>query len=231
MGMEFVVEVNKKVYEISELVKDVSYTDRLNDGCSKLGFSYIDDNLKIENGCIVRFKYDDTGIFYGVVFKHGQNSKGEITVTAYDQLRYCKAKDTFSYSGYTMSILISKMCNYYGLISGKLADTGYVLKTKVVNNESWLDIIYSALSEILQNTGRLYVFRDEFGKVVLRNLEELELNAILGDYSLAYDYSYQKSIDDNFYNLIRIQDKKNKQFIEAKDKTSINNMGCSSILM
>lgn len=53
-------------------------------------------------------------------------------------------------------------------------------------NPGWIS--YSALSEILQNTGRLYVYRDELGKVVLRNLEELELNAILGDYSLAYDY-------------------------------------------
>ena len=30
--MEFLVEVDKQIYEISELVKEVSYTDKLNDG-------------------------------------------------------------------------------------------------------------------------------------------------------------------------------------------------------
>ena len=45
--MEFLVEVNSKVYEISELVKSVSFTDKLNDGCSKLEFSFIDPEKKL----------------------------------------------------------------------------------------------------------------------------------------------------------------------------------------
>lgn len=202
--MEFLVEVNGQIYEISELVKSVSYTDKLNDGCSKLEFSYIDDGLNIQNGSVVRFRFNDANIFYGYVFKHGQNKAKESTVTAYDQLRYCKAKDTIVVKNDTIDSLVRKMCNYFGLRAGSLASTGYKLPVSVQDDKTWLDIIYTAISDTLMNTGRWYCLRDEFGSIAIRELQELQLDLVLGDESLAYDYEYEASIDDNFYNQIKI---------------------------
>lgn len=202
--MEFAVEVNDKIYEISGLVKGVSYTDKLNDGCSKLEFSYIDDNLKIENGSIVRFKYNNTNIFWGVVFKHSRNSKGEITVTVYDQLRYCKAKDTVLVKNNTVTDLVKKMCTYFGLIPGTLTDSKFVLATVPHDDKTWLDIIYDGISDTLVNKGEWYMLRDEFGGVSLRNLVDLKLNLVLGDKSLCYGFDYEKSIDDQFFNKIKL---------------------------
>lgn len=202
--MEFLVEVDKQIYEISELVKSVSYTDKLNDGCSKLEFSYVDDELKIQNGSIVRFKCDGTNVFYGVVFKHGQNKKKEVTVTAYDQLRYCKAKDTITIKDNTAANLVRKMCNYFGLKVGVLTNPAYALPTSIQEDKSWLDIIYSAIDDTLTNSGEWYILRDEFGGVAFRNLEELKLDLILGDGKLCYDFDYEKSIDDDFYNQIKL---------------------------
>ena len=152
--MEFLVEINGQIYEISELVKSVSYTDKLNDGCSKLEFSYIDDGLNIQNGSVVRFKFNDANIFYGYVFKHGQNKAKESTVTAYDQLRYCKAKDTIVVKNDTIDSLVRKMCNYFGLRVGNLTSTGYKLPVSVQDDKTLLDIIYTAISDTLMNTGR-----------------------------------------------------------------------------
>ncbi|MDD4027314.1 MAG: hypothetical protein PHO75_03970 [Candidatus Shapirobacteria bacterium] len=202
--MEFLVKVDEKVYEISELVKSISFTDKLNDGCSKLEFSYVDDDLKLSNGSSARFKYDDTNIFSGIVFKHGRNKKGEITITAYDQLRYCKAKDTILVKDDTVTTLANKMCNYFGLKKGTLTDTAYKLATSVQDNKTWLDILYSAISETLMNKGKWYVLRDEFGSIATRDLEDLELDLVLGDESLCHDYEYEKSIDDDFYNVIKL---------------------------
>lgn len=202
--IEFLVEVNGQIYEISELVKSVSYSDKLNDGCSKLEFSYIDDDLDIQNGSVIRFKYDEADIFYGYVFKHGQNKQKEITVTAYDQLRYCKAKDTIVVKNDTIDTLVRKMCNYFGLRVGTLTNTGYKLPVSVQDDKTWLDIIYNAISDTLMNTGRWYCLRDEFGSIAIRELQELQLDLVLGDESLAYDFEYEKSIDDNFYNQIKI---------------------------
>ncbi len=227
MKLEFYIEKSNhgKVYEISQLVTAVSYTDKLNDGCSKLDFAYVNDDLIIENGDIVRFKYNNTGIFFGVVFKVERDKGAKISVTAYDQLRYCKAKDSFVYTGYTLTTLVNRMCTCYGLLKGTLTDTKYVLQTSVCDNQTWLDIIYSAIRETLQNTGRLYALRDEYGLISIRNVEDLKLNLVLGDYSLAYDFNYGKSIDDGFYNLIKIQGKKDSQFTEVKDIASINKYG------
>ncbi len=204
MNMEFLAEVDGKIYEISELVKSVSYTDKLNDGCSKLEFSYIDDDLVIKNGNVVRFKYNDANIFYGFVFKVSRNKGKEITVTAYDQLRYCKAKDTIVVKNDTITTLVNKMCNYFNLRKGVLTDTKYKLPVSVQDDKTWLDIIYTAIDDTLTNTGRWYCLRDEFGSIAVRDLQDLQLDLVLGDESLAYEYEYQKSIDDNFYNQIKI---------------------------
>lgn len=204
MSIEFLVEVDGKIYEISELVKSVSFADKLNDGCSKLEFTYIDDDLRIQNGSVIRFIYDNANIFYGYVFKHGQNKAKEITVTAYDQLRYCKAKDTIIVDGDTITTLVNKMCNYFNLKKGGLTDTRYKLPATVQDDKTWLDIIYTAIDDTLTNTGRWYCLRDEFGSIAIRDLQELQLELVLGDESLTYDFEYEKSIDDNFYNYIKI---------------------------
>ncbi len=205
MAAELLVETtDKKVYEISGLAKSAEWEDHLNDGCSKFTFSYTATGPGIGNGSIVRFKYNGANIFYGVVFKHEHAKNKVVTVTAYDLLRYCKAKDTIVVKGDTATTLAKKMCNYFGIPVGTLADTGYVLPTDVQSDKTWLDIMYSAIGDTLRATGKWYALRDEFGSICLRNLTELETNLILGDGSACYDYSYSKSIDDDFYDEIKL---------------------------
>jgi hypothetical protein len=226
--MEFLVETDR-IYEISELAKSISFTDKLNDGCSKFEFSYVDDNLRLENGSVIRFKYNDDNIFYGYTFKHGQNKRKEISVTAYDQLRYCKAKDTIVVKNDTVTTLVRKMCNYFELSIGLLTDTIYKLATSVQDDKTWLDIIYKALSDTLMNKGKWYALRDEFGSVAIRDLEDLKLDLVLGDESLCYDYEYQKSIDDDFYNVIKLvsdnETTGQRDVYISKDNTSIGKFG------
>lgn len=227
--MEFLVEVDGKIYEISELVTKVSYTDKLNDGCSKFEFSYINDNLVIKNGSVVRFKYNGANIFYGYVFKVGRSKSKEISVTAYDQLRYCKAKDTIVVSNDTITTLVKKMCNYFNRRIGTLTDTKYKLPVSIQDDKSWLDIIYTAISDTLMNRGSKYSLRDEFGSIAIRDLEDLTLNLILGDESLVYEYDYEKSIDDEFYNQIKLvsdnESTGKRDTYITKDSSSIKKYG------
>lgn len=224
MDLEFIVQTEQGIYEISELVTKVSYTDKLNDGCSILDFSFTDDDLKIANGNPVRFKFNNANIFSGIVFKHGHSGEKEITVTAYDQLRYCKAKDEIVVLKDTAASLSKRMCTYFGLRQGTITDTAYVLATAVHDGKTWLDIVYDGISETLLNTGRKYCLRDEFGAVALRNMAELKLDIILGDESLCHNYKYEKSIDDEFYNRVKIYVKGEKGkpgqiLVEDNDKS------------
>ena len=125
--IELVIENSSGVYNITELVNTVSFADKLNDGCSKLEFSHTRNDLIITNGSFVSFTYDSLH-FYGVVFKVGRNARGEISVVAYDQLRYAKAKDTIISKGETITSHVKKMCSYLGLIpDDKLMDNNNVL--------------------------------------------------------------------------------------------------------
>ncbi|WMJ90625.1 XkdQ/YqbQ family protein [Anaerocolumna sp. MB42-C2] len=227
--MQFLVNVDHKFYEISELVTKISYEDNLNDGCSKLEFSYINKDLDIKNGSNVRFTYNETNIFQGFVFKISRSKGNEISVTAYDQLRYCKAKDTLVLKGDTVATIVNKMCNYFKLQKGHITDTKYILSTGVQEDKTWLDIIYSAISDTLLNKGKWYVLRDEFGSIALREIRELDTDLILGDYSLCYDYKFDKSIDDEFYNMIKLVSKdeetKKADVTLIKDDTSIGKYG------
>lgn len=224
---EFLIEIDGNIFEISEIVKSISFTDKLNDGCSKLEFSYIDDNLKIRNGSAIRFIYDEIK-FFGYVFKYDRNSKNEITVTAYDQLRYCKTKDTIVIKNDTITSLTKKMCNYFGFRTGHLTNSIYKLPISVQADKTWLDIIYSSISETLVNKGKWYALRDEFGSIAIRDLEELYLPVLLGDNSLCYDYGYSKSIDDEFYNQVKLignsENSGNREII-LKDSNSIKRFG------
>lgn len=226
--MELLISNDKEIYDITELVNSITYTDKLNDGCSKLEFSFTGNDPRIENSNEVRFSYEDIG-FYGFVFKHGMNSKKEITVTAYDQLRYCKAKDTIVSKGETATTLTKKMCNYLNLNAGYLANTGYVLSTAPHDDKTWLDIIYSAINETLTNKGKWYTLRDEYGEVAIRDLEDLKLDLVLGDESLCYAYEYSKSIDDNFYNQIKLamdnESTGKREIYIARDSNSIAKYG------
>ena len=150
------------------------------------------------------FKYNGVNIFYGYVFKHGQNKKKELTATAYDQLRYCKAKDTISVKDDTISTLVKKMCNYFNLKAGNIVDTKYTLPISVQDDKTWLDIIYTSISDTLMSIGKKYALRDEFGDIAVRDLEDLTLDLILGDESLVFDFDYEKSIDDEFYNQVKL---------------------------
>ncbi len=227
--MEFIVKVDKTFYEISELVTKISYKDTLNDGCSKLEFSYIHNELDIKNGSVVKFTYENTKIFQGYVFKISRSKGNEISVTAYDQLRYCKAKDTLVLKEDTAATIVNKMCNYFKLQKGTIADTKYILNTGVQDDKTWLDIIYSAISDTLVNAGKWYALRDEFGSITLRELGELSTDLVLGDNSFCYDYKYGRSIDDEFYNMIKLVSKdeeaKTVNIAVSKDDASINRYG------
>ncbi len=203
--IQLMVKINGKQYEISKLVSKVSFVDTLNNGCSKLEFTYINKDLIITNGSVVSFIYDNARVFYGYVFKVSLNKGNETSVIAYDQLRYCKASDTVVISNDTVTSLTTKMCNNFKLKKGKLTDTGYKLATDVKDDITWLDIIYSGIEETKKSKGKRYLLRDEYGELYLRDLDDLQLDLILGDKSLAYDFKYSKSIDDGFFNQIKIR--------------------------
>ena len=206
--MELFVETRGEIMDITDLVKDLSWTDPLNDGAGYLEFSYILDESVglIERGAPVRLSDNDQtqGIAYGICFKVTANQNKIITVKSYDRLRYFKAKDTIVTEGDTLNTLVKKAAAFFGFQIGENTQTGYVLPDAVNTDKSWLDIIYTGISDTLIGTENYYCLRDENGELCLSDMADLQLPIVLGDNSLAYGYDYSASIDDEFYNQIKL---------------------------
>lgn len=170
----------------------------------KLEFSVVKDNvLSFQEGNVVRMQVDDKDVFYGYVFTKRRNKDGTIKVTAYDQLRYLKNKDTYNYENLTAGGLVKKIAEDFLLKTGEIENTAYVIKGRLEDNKTLFDIIQTALDLTLQNTKKMYVLYDDFGRLTLRNVEALKLPLLIDQYA-AEDFDYTSSIDGETYNKIKL---------------------------
>ena len=106
--MELLVESNGVIYDMTSCCTKLSLSESLNDGAGSLDFTYLYDGTEIiQNGSYVRLcnTSETDGVFFGRVFKTGMGQDKEVKVKAYDQIRYCKAKDTITIENETLTDL------------------------------------------------------------------------------------------------------------------------------
>ncbi len=187
------------------VVKDtITLTSERQGAPSQLSFGVIkDDALNFTEGNLVTLTVEEKGVFKGYVFTKKRNKDTTITVTAYDQLRYFKNKDTYIYENKTAGELIQMLASDFNLKTGVIENTGYKIVSRVEDNTTLMDMVQASLELTLQNTGKMYVLYDDFGALTLKSLEAMYVNLLL-DEEMGEDYSYGSSIDSNTYNKIKL---------------------------
>lgn len=197
----------------------------------KLKFTVVkDDILNFREGNSVKLSIDGTDIFYGYVFSKSRSGQSPelIDVTAYDQLRYLKNKNTYIYSNKKADDVIRMVAEDFSLSVGELEDTGHVIATRTEDDTTLFDIIQNALDEVLKAKTQLYVLYDDVGKLTLKNIENMKLNLLL-DVDTLSDYTYTSSIDNQTYNQVKITYKNDDSGVHevymAKDSSNINKWG------
>lgn len=195
----------------------------------KLTFNVLNDEiLSFHEGDVVRFDYDGHKVFYGFVFTKKRTSNRIISVTAYDQLRYFKNKDTYVYKNKTASEVLKMIINDIQLKAGSITDTKHKIASRVEDNQELFTIMDNALAETTKNTKVVYVYYDDYGSLCLRDIRELKTD-ILIDEETGESFEYTTSIDDEVYNkikLVRENKKEGKREVYiAQDSANINRWG------
>lgn len=185
---------------------NITLKEQLNNGASIFTFEYPRAfGKRFANGSTVIFRYGGADIFYGFLFKTRENRE-RYACTAYDQLRYLKAKWSVTREAQTLSSFVNDVCaNVMERIRlGTIDSTEFVLGKKLFDNKTFLDMLYDSIGDNLVGNGYHYCLRDEFGAIALRDLYDLRLPLVIGDESLAYGYEYTQSIDEDTYNYIKV---------------------------
>lgn len=208
---------------------DIVWTTDRKGQPGKLIFSvYNDGLLKVDEGDPVSFRVDGKNVFYGFVFKRSWNKDKIISITAYDQLRYLKNKDTYIYKNKTATELIRMIADDFRLNVGVLEDTGYKIEKRVEDGETLFDIILNALDLTLENKKKLYVLYDDFGKLTLKDIETMRVNLLIDENS-GENYDFFSSIDGSTYNQIKVvyenESTGKREIYITKDSSNINRWG------
>lgn len=194
----------------------------------KLSFTVQSDGISIVEGNAVRFKSDQQKVFYGFIFKIQRGKVGSLKITAYDQLRYLKNKDTYLYSNKKANELVSMLAGDFNLQTGILEDTGFVISSRIEDNKTLFDIVGNALDLTLQHKRKMFILYDDFGELTLRNIESMGIDLLVGD-DTAEDYDLASSIDGETYNKIKLsyanEDTGKREVYVAQDAGNMNAWG------
>ena len=199
----------------------------------KLEFTALNDGiLDLDMGAAVRLRvfelYEWHNVFYGYIFKLEDTKDGQTKITCYDQLRYFKNKDTYCYGDIKASDLLQRICADYNLAFGAADDTGYVIPQRIESNKTLFDIMQNALDLSMQNVNEIYCLYDDYGKIMLRNIQCMKYGIRI-DEDTAQDFSYTSSIDSDTYNQVKLtydnKETGKRDVYLAKDSSNINRWG------
>lgn len=211
------------------VLDDVTLETERKSSPGKLTFSFEDDgHVKVEEGNIIKFVVDKKKMFFGYVFKITRNETKKVTVLCYDQIRYLKNKDTYSFTNTTATKIIKALCKDYGIRTGTIASTKYNIASVVYEGKTLLDMMQDALEMTLTNTKTMYVMYDNFGKLTVKKAASMAVGLLI-DEETAQTYSYESGIDDETYNRIILEyedsETEEKTYYRAEDKKTQKKWG------
>ena len=157
----------------------------------------------LREGARITLRLDGEALFCGYVFTRARTAGGRVEVTAYDQLRYLRSRDTLLYEGKTASALLRMLAADFRLTLGTVEETGYVIPIGAEENVPVWDMVENALDATYRATGRRYVLYDDAGALSLRSAAGLRLSVLL-DADTVSAYRCEETIDEGAYNRVRL---------------------------
>ena len=228
VNVELLIQQGDKIF--SPIIEEgITWTTERKGCPSELKFNVVkDDIVTFQEGNAVTLKVNGEKVFYGFVFTKKRNKDQIITVTAYDQLRYLKNKDTYVYENKTASELIEMIATDFRLKTGTITETKYKIESRIEENTSLFDMIQNALDLTLENEKQMYVMYDDFGEITLKSLTDMQTNLLI-DEETGEDFDYTSSIDNQTYNKVKLtydnEDTGTREVYVAQHGENMNHWG------
>lgn len=210
MDLDIVMTIHdnryKKVFDVSNVVSDINVYTFLSEQPGKCTFTIQrTDDLAFWEGATVSLVCNGIDVFKGFVFKKKRGMDvATIDVTAYDQLRYLKNKDSRVFQGVTSDKIFSSICQDFVLKYRVVDASTHICTPRSNDNTALYEMIQTALDDTLIYAKKWFIIRDNFGTLEHVNIFSLNSGLILRDKSGITDLDYESSIDDDVYNQIKL---------------------------
>jgi len=152
-------------FDMSHLVSRIRWRGRKGASARTLEVTFIDDDgyrrdragLNAEEGHSVIFFWKGAELFRGMFIKQEQSRRKLLTAKAYDiGIRLANNKDTFCYTNKTATEIFIDVCGRFGIPTGEVAETGYVIPELPKPKTTGWDVICDALALTYKATGVRY---------------------------------------------------------------------------
>ena len=204
MAAELLAEQDGTVF-VPAALDGVTWETHRSGAPGTLTFTVLEEDgaPSLREGARVSLRLDGEGLFCGYVFTRARSAGGRVEVTAYDQLRYLRSRDTMLYEGKTASALLRMLAADFRLTLGDVEETGYAIPIGAEENVPVWDMVENALDETYRATGRRYVLYDNFGKLCLKSAGSLALPLLLDENTVSA-YRCEETIDEGAYSRVRL---------------------------
>ena len=190
------------------------------------------ENLSFVEGNTVTLRVDGANVFLGFVVKKSRDKEQQIQVTCLDQIFYlAQNQAVFVAKNETASDCIKRLAKERDVAVGNLENTGYAIaKHRIDSATSYLDIMQTLLDITLAYSGKMFVLYDDFGKLTVRNIENMVHEDILVvNENNAENFDYESNIENSYNDVVLVQADKNSGQLsvvaEAKDAKNIGLWG------
>lgn len=229
MNIELIINGEKGRF-IPVICSDIRLTTQ-KWGAGMLCFSVLKEgSIDFKEGDEVSLNVEGKNMFFGYVFEKSRTKRGIISVKCYDQMRYLKNKDSYTFSNMTASQIFKRITEDYNIKTGDVEDTKLVLAERVEDNTTLMDILYTALSITEANGYGNFIIMDDYGSLCLKNTKYMMSNLVV-DKTTALDFSYKTTIDKKVYNRIKLIYKHDTKYqhilnvFNAQDDKSVKEWG------
>lgn len=169
----------KRRYDVSKLVKDVSWTGSVEKMYRTAIVSVTSlSGVPYNTGEKIRIYKGDTLVFTGRVFKFQKMGTGDVALTCHDDAFYLfRSQMSFSRASITLSEVFELCCKKVGIEPGYVKKTKKTYKNLEFVGETMQTILYTVMGMERERTGKRYYVRVSKGKLEFR--ERGALNGVV----------------------------------------------------